>query len=218
MRISVIMPVCLTPYESTPEPNTDQFVIKSAPDPERKFIRAVDSFCYQTFKDCELIIIADGSERAKEIYEQYYKDIPNIHFKLIPKQDHYSGVVRNTGLKMAKGEIICYLDHDDMFGNDHLKIISDNFNTYALDWIYYDDYIADGEVVLPREVRPEICMIGTSTISHKRKVKVKWGNKYGHDWYMIEKYLLPLEKRKKITIPLYYVCHNSNINVNPNRW
>lgn len=216
MRISVIMPVNLSPYQSVPEPNTDQFIISSAPDPERKFIRAVDSFLYQTFKDCELIIIADGSKRAEEIYLQYYKDIPNIRFKLIDKQATYSGVVRQTGIKMAKGEIICYLDHDDMFGNDHLKIISDNFNTYALDWVFYDDYIASGEVVLVREVAPEICKIGTSSIAHRRNIKVKWGNNYGHDWYMIEKYLLPLHGAK-ITIPLYYVCHNSDINVNSNR-
>lgn len=216
MRISVIMPVNLAPYQTVPEPNTDQFFISSATDPDRKFIRAVDSFLFQSFKDAELIIISDGSERARELFEQYYRDVPNIRFKLIKKQVNYSGVVRQTGLLMAKGEIICYLDHDDMFGNDHLKIISDNFNTYAFDWIYYNDYLADGETVLVREVATEICKIGTSSIAHKRKVKVIWGDNYGHDWYMIEKYLLP-RKRMKITTPLYYVCHNSNINVNPNR-
>jgi hypothetical protein len=118
---------------------------------------------------------------------------------------------------MAKGEIICYLDHDDMFGNDHLKIISDNFNTYAFAWIYYNDYEANDEVVLVREVSPEATKIGTSSIAHMRNVNVVWGNNYGHDWYMIEKYLFPL-RGAKITIPLYYVCHRSNINVNPNRW
>lgn len=217
MRISVIMPVCLEPYQTIPEPNTYQFIITSADNSEKKFIRAVDSFSFQTFKDCELIIVSDGSVRAKELYEQYYKEIKNIRFKFIEKQEHYSGVVRNTGITMAKGEIICYLDHDDMFGNDHLKIISDNFNTYTHEWIYYDDYEANGETVLPREVSPEICKIGTSSIAHRRDIKVVWGNKYGHDWYMIEKYLIP-RCGKKITIPLYYVCHMSEINVNPNRW
>jgi glycosyltransferase involved in cell wall biosynthesis len=216
MRISVIMPVNLAPYQSTPEPNTDQFIITSAPDPDRKFIRAVDSFCYQTFKDCELIIVSDGSKRAEEIYLQYYKEISNIRFKYIEKQATYSGVVRQTGLKMAKGEIICYLDHDDMFGNDHLKIISDNFDTSKYEWVYYDDYEANDEIVLVREVKPEITKIGTSSIAHRRNVEVVWGNKYGHDWYMIEKYLIP-RIGMKITIPLYYVCHRSNINVNPNR-
>jgi glycosyltransferase involved in cell wall biosynthesis len=211
MKISVIMPVCLAPYQSVPE-TSDQFIITSASEPEMKFIRAVKSFINQTFKDAELIIISDGDRRAEEIYIPYWSHLPNIRFKYIEKQILYSGIVRQTGIKMAKGEIICYLDHDDMFGKDHLQIINDNFDTRKYDWVYYDDYIINGTEISLRDVQKEICKIGTSSIAHRRNVKLVWGNNYGHDWHMIEKYLIPLPRHVKIPIPQYYVCHNSNIN------
>lgn len=211
MRISVIMPVCLSPYASIPE-QPDQDIITSAPNPEIKFIRAVKSFLNQTFKDAELIIISDGNRRAEEIYIPYWSHIPSIRFKYIKKQTLYSGVVRQTGIEMAKGKIICYLDHDDMFGPDHLQIINKNFDLKKYDWIYYDDYIVNGEEINLREVQPIICMIGTSSIAHKKNTKVIWGNKYGHDWYMIQSYLLPLTRNIKIPTPQYYVCHSSDMN------
>jgi glycosyltransferase involved in cell wall biosynthesis len=212
MRISVIMPVNLSPYASIPE-TIEQSVINSASDPETKFMRAVDSFINQTFKDAELIIVADGCRIAERIYLEYYRHLSYIRFKYIDKQTLYSGVVRQTGIEMAVGEIICYLDHDDMFGKEHLAIINENFDTEKYDWIYYDDFIInpDGTIII-REVHQEVCYIGTSSISHKRNVNVVWGNKYGHDWYMIEKYLLPLSKNIKISTPQYYVCHYTNFN------
>jgi glycosyltransferase involved in cell wall biosynthesis len=212
MRISVIMPVCLSPYASIPETD-DQVVISSAPEPEIKFIRAVKSFINQSFKDAELIIVADGDRRAEEIYIPYWSHIYSIRFKYIEKQALYSGVVRQTGIEMAAGKIICYLDHDDMFGPDHLQIINDNFNLKKYDWIYYDDYVITGEEIKLREVKPEICMIGTSSIAHRESAKVIWGDKYGHDWYMIQKYLLPLSRNTKIPTPQYYVGHYTNMNL-----
>ncbi|HUX57065.1 MAG TPA: glycosyltransferase family A protein [Bacteroidales bacterium] len=211
MRISVIMPVCLDPYQTVPEPDTDQFVITSAPNAEYKFRRACDSFGNQNFRDAELIIVSDGNRRAEEIFKESYEYDPRFRFKYIEKQPSYSGKVRQTGLRMAKGDIICYLDHDDQIGKDHLTIINDNFDTEKYDWIYYDDYLVDGIIINVREVTPEICKIGTSSIAHRRDVNVKWGNKYGHDWYLIKKYLLPLENCIKILTPQYYVCHATDI-------
>jgi glycosyltransferase involved in cell wall biosynthesis len=211
MRISVIMMVSLTPYELE---ENGQIVIRSAPEPETKFIRAVNSFINQSFKDAELIIVADGCRIAEALYKKYYIHISNIRFQYIVKQPKWGGAMRQTGIGMAKGKIICYLDADDMFGKEHLSIINKNFDLRKYDWVYYDDYIIfDNEVgrnnLEKRDVQKIICTIGTSSISHKKTTKLIWGDGYGHDWFMIEKYLLPL-KSMKITTPQYYVCHNSN--------
>jgi len=213
MRISVIMPVNLNPYQSIPEAE-DQFVITSAPNPEFKFRRACNSFGNQNFRDAELIIVSDGNSRAEEIFRESYASDPRFRFKYIEKQALYSGKVRQTGIRMAKGEIICYLDHDDIFGRDHLQIINDNFDTEKYEWVYYDDYLANDQGFELREVLPEATKIGTSSIAHRRDIKVKWGDKYGHDWYMIEKYLLPRENCMKITTPQYYVGHFTDMEIN----
>jgi glycosyltransferase involved in cell wall biosynthesis len=201
MRISVIMPVCLKPYGI----NT-----RSASDPEYKFKRAIQSYLNQTFKDSELIIISDGSEEANDIYENNYIHIKSIKYKYIDKQVLFSGVPRRIGIEMATGEIICYLDHDDVIGKNHLQVINDNFDSkYA--WIYYNDYLVYGKDktgfnVGEREVITELNYIGTCSVAHRRDVPVQWGDDYAHDWRMIKSSLLHLP-HIKIQTPQYYVCH-----------
>jgi glycosyltransferase involved in cell wall biosynthesis len=205
MRISVIMPVYLGGYQFD--------VHHSASNPEDKFIRAVDSFLNQTLKDSELIIVADGCDKAKDIWEQYYRHAGRIIFKWIHKQVLFSGKVRQAGIDMAIGEIVCYLDHDDMLGSNHLQIISDNFDTDKFDWVYYDDYLirnASHSIIDTRNVLPKRNSMGTSSICHKSSIPVVWGDGNTHDFDMIEKYLLHL-RYTKIKTPEYYVCHCSGL-------
>jgi len=202
MRISVIMPVFLGDYITYGDS-------RSASKPGVKFKRAVDSFLDQSFKDAELIIIADGDSLAENIYEEYWLYTPQVRFKLIAKQPSFSGFVRQTGIEMAQGEIICYLDHDDMFGKDHLKIINKNFDFSKHDWVYYNDFVilnADHSLKEERYNIISLGRIGTSSIAHKKSLNVVWDDGYEHDWRMIEKYLLP-HLVIKIPTPEYYVCH-----------
>jgi len=196
--ISVIMPVCLSPYQ--------EGEIKSASDPEYKFRRAITSFINQSFLDCELVVISDGCDIAERIYKEYPDK--RIIFKKIDKQVRYGGKVRQTGIELAKGEIITYLDHDDFIGVNHLQIINDNFKG---DWVYYNDFLIQGKegnelIFKEREVSPQLFYIGTSMISHLKSLNVTWSDGYAHDWRMIESCLLP-HKGNKIITPQYYVCH-----------
>jgi len=207
VKISVIMPVYLGGYQVN--------IHKSASNPHKKFARAIDSFLSQTFIDSELVIVSDGDADAEKIYNWLYSQCNNIRFKLIEKQGLFSGVVRQTGLDMAQGDIVCYLDHDDMFGKNHLFTIAENFNTDYYDWVYYNDMLVKNEnrdIMEVRDVKPEPSSIGTSSIAHKRNIGVKWGNGYGHDIEMIQKYLLP-RPCIKIPMPQYYVCHCSGLNM-----
>ena len=209
-RISVIMPVFLGAYQSAEN--------KSAADPERKFIRAVRSFLMQTFTDAELIIVSDGCQRAVDLYIEHFLLEPQIHLVDIPKQELFSGAVRQKGLEMAKGEIICYLDHDDIIGPTHLWTINQHFILGQMDWIYYDDYLVTGmenEEITATERRinkPEEYYIGTSSIAHKRRMKVEWGDGYRHDWRMIRDCLIPTPG-SKIPPAKYYVCHCTALNI-----
>jgi glycosyltransferase involved in cell wall biosynthesis len=200
MRISVIMAVNLGYY--------DVGFTHSASDPTIRFRHAVESFRKQHFKDAELLIVSDGCKVSEAIYYDSYFGDPSMRFRYIDKQEVFSGVPRNTGLLMAKGDIICYLDHDDAFGPNHLQIINDNFDTEKNDWVWYNDYVVDTILAekVERNVFPALNVIGTSAIAHKRNVGVVWEGEYAHDWRMIEKCLLPLPGMK-IPTPEYYVCH-----------
>lgn len=206
MRFSVIMPVNLNGYEVG--------AFKSASSPECKFVRAVNSFLFQSFQDAELIIISDGCDKAENIYRHNYKTFDSIKFMRIEKQLPFSGTVRQAGLDVAKGDIQCYLDHDDMFGKNHLQIINYSF-TDDVDWVYYNDYLVlnkDHSLLEERTVKVEQNHIGTSAIAHRKTCDVVWGDGYGHDMDMIKKYLILLP-HAKIPTPEYYVCHCSGLNI-----
>lgn len=175
---------------------------------DSKLVRAVNSCLSQSFKDFELIIIADGCNRTFEIIKENYSD-DRITCILIQKQELWSGAVRNTGIKNAKGEFILYLDTDDMFGNDHLKIIDDELKKIQSDWVYFDDYIVRGKSF---DIR--LCNIdnksenGTSNICHKRSMNVYWANTgYAHDWHFIQDLKNTSKQYQRIQTPRYYVCH-----------
>ena len=104
-KFSIIMPSYLGDY-----PN-------SATDKEDKLIRAIESVLQQTYKNWELIIIADGCDKTINLLKKYFKTIDknkDIVLYLVPKQKIWSGV-RNFGIQKATGDYIIYLDIDDYY-------------------------------------------------------------------------------------------------------
>lgn len=194
----------------------------------KKFIRAVNSFLNQTWEDKELIIVSDGCQETNRIYDEKWKTNPNI--KLFPsaKQAVYSGGIRSIGCKMCSGEIICYLDNDDVLGKNHITTIMEQFDTEKYDWVYYDDLMVLNQEFtkyFTRVVMPRYGSIGTSSVCHKNyfkdpKYKGKtnipdWGNGkgngYGHDFlYALQLAACggPFMKLEKM--PAYIVAHYAN--------
>ncbi len=78
-----------------------------------KYLRhCIDSILNQTFSDFEMIIVDDGStDRCSEIIDEYAR----IDRRIIPihKENAGLGAARNTGIRSASGEYICFIDSDD---------------------------------------------------------------------------------------------------------
>ena len=87
-------------------------VIIPAYNVEKWIGRCLDSVLNQTFQDIEIIVIDDGSiDKTGEILDEYslrYDQINVIHQK---NQGLIN--VRETGIKLAKGEFIGFIDGDD---------------------------------------------------------------------------------------------------------
>lgn len=186
-------------------------VHKSADNREYKFIRAVDSYLRQKYDDSELIIVSDGCSRTSKIYNDLYINEDRIILVQISKQLNFSGYVRQCGIRQSTGDVICYLDSDDMFGENHLSILSEEIDMEN-DWFYYDDYLFNGFDKKVRDVKVESCYIGTSSFCHKSSIDLNWMNGYGHDWLTISN--INLLKNKKIKTPEYFVCHVSGLGIN----
>jgi glycosyltransferase involved in cell wall biosynthesis len=205
MKISVIMPSFLGHYEVDSQ--------KCATNREFKLERAIDSFLIQIHKEAELIIVSDGCEKTCEIVNSKYGNFLNegkIRLFKIEKQSAFSGRVRAEGLKYVSGDLVCYLDSDDMFGPHHLDVI-DKYYDRNMEWMFYDDFLYDGDTRKTRLVTPENSKIGTSSFCHLSSAPVSWQDGYGHDWRTISKLLG--YKHRKMQTPEYLVCHLSAINL-----
>ncbi len=192
--ISVVIPSFLGDYPGAAK-NRDQ-----------KIIRAVSSVLNQSFQDFEVIVIADGCNRTVKVMEQIEDERVNTY--LIPKSKTWSGAPRNAGIEVAEGEWIVYLDIDDLYGENHLKNISEQLGAY--DWVWYDDIRYSPKQDQWYENPCDITQIGrhgTSNVCHKRELPVKWDYVgYAHDYYFV----LQLRNNgnfAKIKNAEYYVCH-----------
>ena len=82
-----------------------------------------------------MIIVADGCPLTVDLYNKFFSFFSNIKLIQIPKQPLYSGEMRNIALKIADGEIISYLDSDDVLGSNHLKKIVEQFDLEKYDMV-----------------------------------------------------------------------------------
>ena len=169
-----------------------------------KFEKAIDSVLQQSYKDVELIIIADGCNLTTEIIKDKYKNKLNCFY--IEKQKAWSGIARNIGIEASTGEFILYLDTDDYLGENHITNISKSITDK--DVYFFDDYVYKNNLFVLRSYGLSLGKCGTSNICHKKSIEARWNEKnvYGaDDWNFIKK--LKQYNFKKIYGAEYYVCH-----------
>ena len=86
---------------------------------------AIESVLAQTYTDFEHIIVDDNPQGSAErvMTEEVVRDFkdPRIHY--IQNKENLGGAgSRNVAIEMAKGEYIAFLDDDDMYLPDRLKV------------------------------------------------------------------------------------------------
>ncbi len=86
-----------------------------------KFIgESIASIIAQTYTNWELILVNDGSEDAtKDICQKYMETDTRI--KYMYEENGKQGKARNTGISAAQGELIAFLDADDLWKKDFLE-------------------------------------------------------------------------------------------------
>lgn len=78
---------------------------------ELQITRCIESIINQTYKNLEIIIVDDGSkDGSSKICDEYARKDKRI--KVIHKQNN-GAAARNTGLDIASGEYIAFVDSDD---------------------------------------------------------------------------------------------------------
>jgi glycosyltransferase involved in cell wall biosynthesis len=86
---------------------------------------AIDSVLAQTYKNFELIVVDDNSiDNTKDVVEGYIKNFQNIRYAL-NRHKKGAGGARNTGIESASGEWVAFLDSDDLWREDKLRLQMD---------------------------------------------------------------------------------------------
>ncbi len=113
-----------------------------------KFIgRAIRSVLWQTFNDWEMIIVDDASsDNTVEIVKNYLKLDNRI--KLIQLKENSGGpaIPRTIAFKESKGELIAFIDQDDIFYPEYLELKVDYFEknpeievVFSLAWTFDEE-------------------------------------------------------------------------------
>ena len=108
---------------------------------ERFLARCLDSVAAQTFADWECLLIDDGSpDQSAGICRRFAERDPR--FLLFRQQNAGPGVARNTGLRLARGQFVLFLDSDDLwppyFLQTVLRLQAEQPHRLLL-WSYTDD-------------------------------------------------------------------------------
>ena len=74
----------------------------------------------QTYKNIEIIIIDnENSINSKKILKKISKQSKKIEVIINEKLGNYAGIGRNFGVSFSKGELIAFLDSDDLWSKDN---------------------------------------------------------------------------------------------------
>ncbi len=141
----------------------------------------LDSICKQSYERIEIILVDDGSvDDGGEICDRYAQSDSRI--RVIHKENEGLSEARNTGMKLASGEYLMFVDSDDVIAEnltEHLyKICKDAQAQIAMcGFIYYNKKkqnkldVSDCILMERSEAVRELC--------RDRKIKnYAWGKLY----------------------------------------
>lgn len=94
---------------------------------ESYFEECIESILNQTYHNLEIILVDDGStDSSSKICETYRKLSPLI--SVIHTTNKGVAAARNTGIKLAKGEYITFVDSDDVISPNMIMSLYENID------------------------------------------------------------------------------------------
>lgn len=103
---------------------------------ENYLSECLDSAIAQDHENKEIIVINDGStDGSSKIIDDYQNEYPGIIVK--HTQNQGLSVARNTGLEIASGDYVLFLDSDDWIESDALSTCLNKMDEYKSDIIFF---------------------------------------------------------------------------------
>ena len=182
-----------------------------------KFIRScLDSVSNQDYPNKEVIVVDDGStDDSVKIVRQFMKENKKLDMKLICQDNLNAAVARNNGMKKATGDLVVFLDSDDLLRANVVSKLIAKYEKNDADLLIggYEEISEGGEhlkdknfsdVIIAINPRKEFSELANMdpVPSNKiynlkliRKNNLQWGNvRIGQDLNFYLKYLAICKK------------------------
>lgn len=124
-----------------------------------KFINdCIDSILGQSYKNIELILVDDGStDSSGEICDKYCSVDKRV--KVIHQNNKGCSAARNAGIANAKGNLIAFMDADDLIDQDMYEVLIKNLDMTNSDvsaCSYVKEYNLDrGKIIGLHKIIPD---------------------------------------------------------------
>jgi hypothetical protein len=98
-------------------------LVRTMPGCGARLREAVNSVLNQTYPNIELVVVEDGGDTAKDFLEfvRNQGQLTSVVFKSLPKQGRCRA--GNAALAASTGDMLCFLDDDDLLYADHIEIL-----------------------------------------------------------------------------------------------
>ena len=107
---------------------------------EKYISESIESVLAQTYSNWELIIVDDGSiDKTATIAKQYAEK--DLRIKYLYQTNGKQGKARNNGIKNSSGELVAFLDSDDLWIPEKLEIQIEAMHKYQVDLICSEGFI-----------------------------------------------------------------------------
>jgi glycosyltransferase involved in cell wall biosynthesis len=95
---------------------------------ERYVAKAINSVLSQTYQDIEIVLINDGSSDGSKDIIFDYLNLPNVVY--LEQSNGGVAAARNIGLRVARGELIAFLDQDDVWMLQKIELQAQHMHTH----------------------------------------------------------------------------------------
>lgn len=130
---------------------------------EKYLERCVESLLRQTLKEIEIILVDDGSpDLCPELCDAYASRYENV--RVIHKKNAGLGMARNTGLEVAVGEYVAFVDSDDYVEKEMYEELYSVAKEENADVVISGGFISEGAyraTTINKEVEEEVIYEGT---------------------------------------------------------
>ena len=109
---------------------------------EKYLERCINSAIYQTYKNIEIILVNDGSTDACPLICDIFMG-NNSNISTIHQENKGLSEARNTGMKLAKGKYIYFLDSDDYICENAIETLVRIAEERNVDIVLFDANVVD---------------------------------------------------------------------------